>query len=750
MRYDISPSVGGAFLAVTAVVDPKPSDYRDTSLCAAYLSPSVMHQGGVQMDDVVRVTTQRSRSAVVRIIGEVADPGETIRFDRFTRQALKAFPHEKVTIERIEIGAAEEVVLIPAVDMSTLHYPQLVPHLKRVLAGNRTPVRAGMLLYLKLPDALAGITYDVHFVSGEEGVVSDATHLYLEIEEDHHHDPGSDHQHLHDRKAETVVDTTYEDVGGLSDQIRAVREFVELPLVFPQVYRQLGISPPRGVIFYGAPGTGKTLLARSVANEINARFFYINGPEIVGTFSGQTEENLRKVFADAAINPPSIIFVDELDAIAPVRGTTSTLSDTRAVTQLLALMDGLKRAEGVMVIGTTNRIEAVDRALRRAGRFDREVFFPTPSASGRLEILRVHTREMPLSQDALDVMPKIAEAAYGFVGADLMELCREAGLNALRRASQDFLENPSITSYPSSDDLVVTADDLQSAVGRVSPASLRESLISYPDVTWGAIGGLAKVKKRLRDLIERPLRHPDLFIRLGLPTNPGILLHGPPGGGKTMLAQAVARECGVNFVAIQGPELLSQWLGESEESVRGLFNVARRAAPCVIFFDQLDAIAPRRTEMEFEGTRAPQRVVSQLLSELDGMEQRTQVMVIGATNNIGVVDPSVLRPGRFGVHIYVGLPDEADRAEILAIQLRSAALAPDVALDGLIAHLAALTAGYSGADLAFLCQGAKHRALEEADYSGEPGLAERHFKPVLEELGAQVSSPERDAQPLPG
>jgi transitional endoplasmic reticulum ATPase len=720
-------------LSVTAVVDPKPSDYRDAALCAAYLGPSVMKAAGIQVDEAVRVTTERGRSAVVRVLGQVDDQGGSIRFDRFTRQALKAFPHEQVTLERVELQPVEELVLIPAIDMSTLHYPQLVPHLKHVLAESRTPVRAGMLLYVKLPEALAGITYDVHFVSGVEGFVDDSTDLYLEIEEDHHHDPGSDHQHDHDRKAETVVDTTYEDVGGLADQIRAVREFVELPLVFPQVYRQLGISPPRGVIFYGAPGTGKTLLARSVANEINARFFYINGPEIVGTFSGQTEENLRKIFGDAAINPPAIIFVDELDAIAPVRGTTSTLSDTRAVTQLLALMDGLKRAEGVIVIGTTNRIEAVDRALRRAGRFDREVFFPTPSAAGRLEILRVHTREMPLSADALEALPRIADAAYGFVGADLMELCREAGLNALRRASQGFIESPSIMSYPSSDDLIVTSQDLQSALGRVSPASLRESLISYPSVTWEDIGGLAEVKKRLRDLIERPLRHPELFERLGLPTNPGILLYGLPGTGKTMLAQAVARECGVNFIAIEGPELLSQWLGESEESIRRLFSVARRAAPCVVFFDQLDAIAPRRTAEEFEGTRAPQRVVSQLLSELDGMEQRGQVMVIGATNNISVLDPSILRPGRFGIHIPVGLPDDQDRAAILQIQLRTAALAAGVSLSDVVAHLVPLTEGYSGADLAFLCQGAKHRALEEAGYSGEPGLAVRHFAGALEE-----------------
>jgi len=728
-------------LTATAVVDPRPSDYREALLCAVYLSPAVVEAAGARVGDVVRVTTQRGRNAVVRIVGE-APPDQTgsIRFDRFTRQALKAFPHEQVTIERVDIEPAQELVLIPAVDMSTLHYPQLVPYLKSVLVANRTPVRAGMLLYIRLPDALAGITYDVHYVSAAEAIVGDETRLYLEVEEDHHHGPESLHQHDHERKAETVVDTTYEDVGGLIEQIRAVREFVELPLIFPQVYRQLGISPPRGVIFYGAPGTGKTLLARSVANEINARFFYINGPEIVGTYSGQTEENLRKVFADAAINPPSIIFVDELDAIAPVRGTTSTLSDTRAVTQLLALMDGLRRAEGVMVIGTTNRIETVDRALRRAGRFDREIFFPTPSAGGRLEILRVHTREMPLAEDALDALPRVAQAAYGFVGADLMELAREAGLNSLRRASQTFLESPSVASYPSSEDLVVTREDLESALAHVSPASLRESLISYPTMVWDDIGGLADVKARLRGLIERPLRHPELFARLGLPTNPGILLYGPPGTGKTMLAQAVARECGANFIAIQGPELFSQWLGESEESVRQLFSGARRAAPCIVFFDQLDAVAPRRTAAEYEGTRAPQRVVNQLLSELDGMEMRTQVMVIGATNNIDLVDPSMLRPGRFGVHLYVGPPDDAGRAEILRIHLSSASLAPGVMLDELVADLVARTADFSGADLAFLCQGAKLQALEEVEYGTDPALASGHFEHALGEFRARLGA----------
>src|SRR5439155_10737125 len=384
---------------------------------------------------------------------------------------------------------------------------------------------------------------------------------------------------------------------------------------------------------------------------------------------------------------PAIIFVDELDAIAPLRRMASTLSDSRAVTQLLALMDGLRRAEGVMVVGTTNRIEVIDPALRRAGRFDREIYFPTPTAAARQEILRVHTREMPLTAEAAAVLPAMAQRAYGYVGADLMELAREAGLNALRRAAATFLDSPSAASYPAADDLVVVPADFESALRGVRPASLREALLSYPDVTWEDVGGLAHVKQRLRDLIERPLRHPALFARLGLATNLGVLLHGPPRTGKTLLAKTITRESGVNFIAIQGPELFSQWLCESEEMVRHVFNVARRAAPCIVFFDQLDTVAPRRGVEDHEGTRAPQRMVNQLLSELDGMEPLSQVIVVGATNHVAVVDPAALRPGRFGVHLHVGLPSAADRAEILRVHLRSAALAPGVTLDSLVGHL---------------------------------------------------------------
>jgi transitional endoplasmic reticulum ATPase len=718
---------------ILATVHPRPAPYGEASLGATYLSPTLKDSLDVTAGDFVRVTTKRGRSIVGRVAGDSAETvGEVLQIDRFARQALKAFPHEAVTLERVHLEPAQQLILTPAIEIPVGHTQELTYQVKNVLAEQKAPVREGMLLYVKLADGLAGITYDVHAVSGQEGIVTSDTAVYLTFGNDHEHDEESGHRHEHQRTAERVVDTTYEDVGGLAEQIRAVRELVELPLLFPQVYRQLGIAPPRGVIFYGAPGTGKTLLARSVANEIDARFTYINGPEIVGTYTGQTEENLRKIFGEASLETPSIIFIDEIDAIAPIRGTAGTQSDLRAVTQLLALMDGLKRAEGVVVIGTTNRIEAIDPALRRAGRFDREVYFPTPTAASREQILRVHTREMPLSADAIESLPDVAKRAHGFVGADLMELSREAALSALRRAAGAFLDSPSLASYPAAADLVVTDRDLETALQRVRPSSLRESLVADPGIGWDDVGGLRDTKKRLRELIEQPLRYPELFESIGLATNLGVLLYGPPGTGKTLLAKAIASHAGVNFIPVQGAELFSQWLGESEEGVRRLFRTARRAAPCIIFFDQLDAMAPKRSERDVDGTRAPQRVLNQLLAELDGMEQRSQVIVIGATNSVGMVDPAALRPGRFGVHLYVGLPDAADRAEILAIHLRKSAIDGD--RDRLVERLVDMTDGLSGADLAFVCQTAKLHALQRGAFTSQVALVLADFEAAVGEF----------------
>jgi transitional endoplasmic reticulum ATPase len=731
----------------TAVVHPRPVDYREVRLCGMILAEDVRASLGASEGSHLRVTTDRQRSALCQVVetGDVVESG-AVRIDRFTRQALKAYPHETVSLEVVDPGPAAEVGLIPGIDMSQYYDPSIVPELKRLLVDQRVAVRPGMLLYVRLPGGLAGVTYGVHYVHGggaedSEGLVTDDTTVWM-IDSDHHHHGPSDHDHEHDGSAETVVDTTFEDIGGLTAQIREVREFVELPLVFPQVYRQLGISPPRGVIFYGAQGTGKTLLARSVANEVNAQLFYINGPEVVGTFSGETEANLRKLFAEASLNPPSIIFIDELDAIAPFRRMASTQSDARSVTQLLALLDGLKNTEGVIVVGTTNRVEAIDPALRRAGRFDREIYFPTPDTDAREQILRVQTREMPLDDEALDALPQVAERAYGFVGADLMELGREAGLNALRRASARFIEAPSVANYPAPDDLVVRAEDFEEALDEVHPSAMRESLITYPDVTWDDIGGLEDVKRRLRDLVERPLRHPEVFASAGLSSNLGVLLHGPPGTGKTLLAQAIARESGVNFIPIQGPELFSQWLGESEESVRHIFNVANRTEPCIIFFDQLDAVIPKRSDLEHEGTRAPQRVVNQLLSELDGMKPRARVIVIGATNRMSMVDPAALRPGRFGVHLHVGTPDAVDRAAILRIHLKGSTLAEGTTMEGLLDQLVPATEGLAGADLRFLCQNAKLAALDEVGFQGEPTLRAAHFEAALPDDARAAQGPE--------
>jgi len=704
-----------------AIVDPQPGSYG-----IAALSPSALQAADAAIGDVVRITTKRNRAVVVRIREVLADSGATIRIDRFTRQALKAYPHDEVTLERVDLPPASQVVLTPAIDVGASHAAQLTHAVKALLVDQQVPVRPGMLLYVKLPDGLAGIIYDVHAVSGFEGVVTAETQLFLAFEDNHEHGEEAGHSHDHERRAERVLDSTFEDIGGLEEQIRAVRELIELPLVFPQVYQQLGVPPPRGVIFYGPPGTGKTLLARSVANEVHASFSYINGPEVVGTYSGQTEDNLRKVFSEASFEPPALIFIDELDAIAPVRGATGTLSDLRAVTQLLSLMDGLKRSEGVVVIGTTNRLEAIDPALRRAGRFDREVFFPPPTAEGREQILRVHTREMPLSSDAAENLHDLARRAHGFVGADLMELSREAALAALRRATTEFIERPSLASYPAASDLIVTAPDFETALQRVHPSAMRESLLSDPGVGWDDVGGLQSVKARLRNMIEWPLHHPEAFASLGLSTRLGVLLYGPPGTGKTLLAKAVASEAGINFIAIQGPELLSQWLGESEESVRRVFRTAQQVAPCIVFFDQLDAIAPRRLDARADGTRAPYRVVNQLLAELDGMQPRSQVIVLGATNDLGMVDPAALRPGRFGVHLPVGLPDTGDRAEILRIHLRGAAFDADV-----LHVLAERTPGFSGADLAFLCQNAKLHALERTNFSSGVALTQQDFDAAL-------------------
>ncbi len=505
------------------------------------------------------------------------------------------------------------------------------------------------------------------------------------------------------RGGEGPVGITYDDIGGLGDTVDQVREMIELPLKHPELFARLGIDPPKGVLLYGPPGTGKTLLARAVANETNAHFLVINGPEIMGRYYGESEERLRSVFEEASENAPAIIFIDEIDSIAPARDETGE-TERRVVAQLLTLLDGLEARGNVVVIGATNRPDALDEALRRPGRFDREIVIGVPDTQGRRDILNIHTRGMPLAE-GVD-LDELARTTYGFVGADLGALAREAAISALRRLLPEIdLEQDEIPAEVL-DRLVVTNDDFSDAIKRVQPSALREIQIQVPNVGWDDVGGLEETKRQLQEGIELPLKHPDAFRRLGIRQARGFLLFGPPGNGKTLLAKAVAREAEANFIATKSSDLLSKWVGESEKQVSKLFKRARQVAPTVIFIDEIDALAPARGG-SFGDSNVTERVVNTLLAEMDGLEELQGVVVVGATNRPTLLDPALLRPGRFDEIVYVPVPDQEGRRRILSIQTGAMPLADDVDLDA----LAAKTERFSGADLENLVRKAGLLAL---------------------------------------
>ena len=690
-----------ADMHVHATVDHLANDRANGSRMLVLLDGALMRKLGVEADGLVRIATERGRNVLARVDAPIATDKNTgvVRMDRLVRQALKAHLNEEVEITAAQAGIAKRVELTPAVDVSTAH--DILPHLKKLMVESRTPASIGAVLYMPFVDSQAGTTYEVHNVSDGGGCVAESTEVVL-----HYHD-----SHL----PEGAFDVTFEDIGGLGRQIKLLRELVQLPLKFPHMYRHLGINPPRGILLYGPPGAGKTHLARAVANEVEARYYYINGPDIIGTYTGETEANLRRIFNEAGHHAPSIIFIDEFDAVAPKRGETGAHSDIRAVTQLLSLMDGLKRVDSVIVIATTNRLDSVDLAFRRPGRFDREIFIGPPDTAGRREILEIHTREMPLSDGAQECLDEIARRTHGFVGADLMELCRDAGLSTLRRSAANLEDHRAAFKIPMHD-LRVEREDFETALSQVRPSALRETVLSVPDVSWKDIGGLEVPKRRLREMVEYPLRNPKVLAAARLLRRDGALLYGPPGTGKTLLAKAIARECGVNFIAVDGPELFTKWLGESEEGVRHIFRIARQVAPTVIFFDQLDSIAPIRGQ--HSGSMTTDRVVNQLLSELDGVEQLSRVIVIGATNRIDLIDPSMLRPGRFGMRIPVPLPDANARREILRIHLSANGSFDNKRdLDAIVEALTPATEGFSGAQIRQVCDEAQWNALRSVDFA---------------------------------
>ncbi|XP_014671341.1 PREDICTED: transitional endoplasmic reticulum ATPase [Priapulus caudatus] len=499
----------------------------------------------------------------------------------------------------------------------------------------------------------------------------------------------------------------YDDIGGCRKQLAQIKEMVELPLRHPQLFKAIGIKPPRGILLFGPPGSGKTLIARAVANETGAFFFLINGPEIMSKLAGESESNLRKAFEEAEKNSPAIIFIDELDAIAPKREKTHGEVERRIVSQLLTLMDGLKQRAHVIVMAATNRPNSIDPALRRFGRFDREVDIGIPDTTGRLEILRIHTKNMKLADDV--DLERVAAESHGHVGADLAALCSEAALQQIREKMDLIdLEDDTIDAEVLNS-LAVTMENFRFAMSKSSPSALRETVVEVPNVTWEDIGGLANVKKELQELVQYPVEHPEKFLKFGMTPSRGVLFYGPPGCGKTLLAKAIANECQANFISIKGPELLTMWFGESEANVRDVFDKARSAAPCVLFFDELDSIAKSRGGNVGDGGGAADRVINQVLTEMDGMSSKKNVFIIGATNRPDIIDPAILRPGRLDQLIYIPLPDELSRAAILHANLRKSPIAKDVDLP----YLAKVTHGFSGADLTEICQRACKLAIRQ-------------------------------------
>lgn len=705
---------------------------EDSGRGLAHLPRSLMAALGVGEGDVIEIVGKQSTPA--RAVGPYPeDEGiEILRIDGLQRANAGVGAGDFVEVRKVESKPATRVVFAPAqANLRLQGQPQALKRtfFGRPLCQGDVVATAGHQRVGNMPPGIQQFMNAPAYALQEIrlSVVSASPKGIVHIDENTEVELRPEYEEPTQRRA----DVTYDDIGGMAQTIDQLREMVELPLRYPELFQRLGVDPPKGLLLYGSPGTGKTRLARAVANESDASFFLINGPEIMGSAYGESEGRLREIFEEAAKSAPSIVFIDEIDSIAPKRGSVQGEAEKRVVAQLLTLMDGLEARANLVVIAATNRPEAIDEALRRPGRFDREIVVGVPDERGRREILGIHTRGMPLG-DKVD-LAELARTTYGFVGADLAALTREAAIEAVRRIMPKLnLEERTIPAEVL-DELSVTREDFLEALKRVQPSAMREVMVEAPRVRWDDVGGLDAAQNRLKEGVELPLKDPDAFRRLGIRPAKGFLLYGPPGTGKTLLAKAVAREAEANFIATKSSDLLSKWYGESEQQITRLFQRARQVAPCVIFIDELDSLVPARGG----GLGEPQvteRVVNTILAEMDGLEELQSVVVIGATNRPNLIDPALLRPGRFDELVYVGVPNQEGRRRILGIQTQKMPLADDVDLDA----IARQTDRFTGADLEDVVRRAGLVALRRSLQSTAVTMAD--FESALTESRASVTS----------
>ncbi|MFQ6024991.1 MAG: CDC48 family AAA ATPase [Nitrosopumilaceae archaeon] len=697
---------------------------KDVGRRIARIDPVVQELFGLTSGDAIEISSERKKANVLNWYGFPEDKGSgLIRIDGYIRNQLNVGINDRVEIKKIEVNDAQNITLRPTEPLRIIDASKYLSNLLEGFIVTKGDI---------IPLSIMGQRIDfVVWSTNPSGpvIVTKSTRIIVS------------EKIAKDFSGEGFPTVTYEDIGGLKEAVTKVREMIDLPLRHPELFKRMGVKAPRGVLLQGPPGTGKTLLAKAIANETSANFYSIGGPEIMSKYYGESEARLRGIFQEAEQNAPSIIFIDELDAIAPKRENVIGEVERRVVAQLLYLMDGLTSRGTVVVIAATNRVNDIDPALRRTGRFDREIEIGIPDRDGRKEILYIHTRGMPLTKNVN--LDRIADISHGFVGSDLQALAKEAAMRALRRVLPQIDLSAESIPIEVLKKIQVNMDDFTNVLNEMEPSAMREVFVEIPNVHWKDIGGLRELKQELREAVEWPLKYRSVFAYANANPPKGIFLYGPPGTGKTLVAKAVANESESNFISIKGPELLSKWVGESEKGVREIFRKARQAAPCIVFFDEIDAIAPVRGS-DSGDSKVTERMISQLLTELDGLEVLKDVVVIAASNRPDIVDPALLRSGRFDRHLYVPPPDRDSRIQIIKMHTKNIPMAEDVNIE----HLADITENYTGADIASFISTAVMVAIRQHIFKYEdPVEAEKHVKELKVNM-QQIEDAMKKTRPL--